>query len=224
MLAGKAVVAIWNDIAPEGRAEFYDWHINEHIPERLAIPGFRRGRRFVALNVATRPEFFTLYETDDFAVLQGPDYAARLEAPTPWTRTATSHFRHTARALAHVLHSEGPGSGGAMLTVRFDADATALQGFITLLAETMKLPRICGAHLCRADQTSSQVRTAESRERTDIEAPPTWFAVIEATDAEAILSAMDEGSLKDAGVTGPMHRGFYRVEFDGHKPGAGSGL
>ena len=25
-LAGQAVVAIWNGIAPEGRTEFYEWH------------------------------------------------------------------------------------------------------------------------------------------------------------------------------------------------------
>ena len=120
MLAGEAVIATWNGIAPEGRAEFYDWHIKEHIPERVGIPGFRRGRRYVALTPETHPEFFTLYETDTMQVLQGMDYANRLNAPTPWTRSATAHFRDTARALARVLVSEGPGMGGVLLTVRFE--------------------------------------------------------------------------------------------------------
>src|SRR6201999_3863034 len=48
MLAGEAVVAIWNGIAPEARDAFHDWHINEHMPERVGIPGFRRGRRYIA--------------------------------------------------------------------------------------------------------------------------------------------------------------------------------
>ena len=47
-LAGQAVVAIWNGIAPEGRTEFYEWHNREHMPERVGIPGFRRGRRYIA--------------------------------------------------------------------------------------------------------------------------------------------------------------------------------
>jgi hypothetical protein len=43
-LLGRAVVAIWNDIVPEERANFIDWHNREHIPERVAIEGFLRGR------------------------------------------------------------------------------------------------------------------------------------------------------------------------------------
>ena len=122
MLAGEAVIATWNGITPEGRDEFYAWHIQEHIPERVGIPGFRRGRRYVAVTPDTRPEFFTLYETDTMQVLQGVDYANRLNAPTPWTKAATAHFRDTARALARVLASEGPGMGGFLLTVRFDIE------------------------------------------------------------------------------------------------------
>jgi hypothetical protein len=41
-LAGQVAIIIWNDIAPEGRDEFYDWHLHEHIPERLRVPGFLR--------------------------------------------------------------------------------------------------------------------------------------------------------------------------------------
>ena len=48
-LAGEGAVAIWHDIAPEGRGEFYAWHGHEHMPERAAIPGFLRGRRYVAI-------------------------------------------------------------------------------------------------------------------------------------------------------------------------------
>ena len=48
-LSGSGVIAIWNDITDEGRANFYEWHDREHIPERVAIPGFLRGRRYIAL-------------------------------------------------------------------------------------------------------------------------------------------------------------------------------
>src|SRR5215470_5785138 len=75
-LAGQAVVAIWNGIAPEGRTEFYEWHNREHMPERVGIPGFRRGRRYIA-KYGT-PEFFTLYEAESPEVLVGQDYLNRL--------------------------------------------------------------------------------------------------------------------------------------------------
>src|ERR1700681_418763 len=97
LLCGQGVVAIWNGIAAEGRQDFYEWHVREHMPERNAIPGFRRGRRFRAIDDATQPEFFTLYEVDSFEVLRGEDYAARLNSPTAWTKRVTAHFHDTSR-------------------------------------------------------------------------------------------------------------------------------
>src|SRR4051812_38631448 len=96
-LAGEGVVAIWNGIRPEGRADFFEWHNREHMPERGAIPGFLRGRRDEGLDA--QPEFFTLYETASVAVLSGADYLARLTAPPEGTRRATAHFTDTARSL-----------------------------------------------------------------------------------------------------------------------------
>jgi hypothetical protein len=213
MLAGEAVIATWNGIAPEGRGEFYDWHIKEHIPERVGIPGFRRGRRYVALTPETHPEFFTLYETDTMQVLQGVDYANRLNAPTPWTRSATAHFRDTARALARVLVSEGPGMGGVLLTVRFDSEPSRIPALSTLVRRTSERPRVCGAHLGIADDAASQVRTAEAKGRTDIQPPPTWFMMVEATDAEALAEVLPEQALSEAGARAPFHRGLYRLEY-----------
>src|ERR1700730_11880409 len=93
-LAGQGVAAIWNDILPEGRADFFEWHNREHMPERVGIPGFRRGRRYIALSGA--PEFFTLYETDSPEVLVGQDYLNRLNNPTPLTqRVPPKFFRDT---------------------------------------------------------------------------------------------------------------------------------
>src|SRR5215471_6580816 len=47
-LAGRGIVTIWHDIVPEGQPDFYEWHNREHMPERMGIPGFRRGRRYIA--------------------------------------------------------------------------------------------------------------------------------------------------------------------------------
>ncbi len=66
----EGAVAIWNGIAEEGRKDFYDWHLHEHMPERLGIPGFLRGRRYRAADKETKPEFFTLYETSTFEVIR----------------------------------------------------------------------------------------------------------------------------------------------------------
>ena len=211
MLSGEAVVAIWNDITGEGRAEFYAWHLHEHMAERAAIPGFLRGRRYIATSPATQPEFFTLYEARIFAVLQGEDYLARLNAPSPWTKTATAGFRNTSRALATVLHSSGPGPGGALLTLRFDANDAQAGALIAIARGIAALPRITGAHLCRGDNAASGERTKESVGRTDIQAPPTWFMLIEATGEDALPTP----SLP---ISGPIIRGSYRLEYTQEKP------
>lgn len=213
MLAGEAVIATWNGIAPEGRAEFYAWHIHEHIPERVGIPGFRRGRRYAAVTPETHPEFFTLYETDTMQVLQGIDYANRLNAPTPWTRSATAHFRDTARALARVLLTKGPGMGGTLLTVRFQSEPERIPDLCALVTAAADRPRICGAHLCVADDAASLVSTAESQGRADIQAPPRWFVLVEATDPGAFDGLVTEAALRAAGGAAPFHRGQYRLEY-----------
>jgi hypothetical protein len=219
MLAGEAVVAIWNGIAPAGRAEFYAWHMHEHMPERVGIPGFRRGRRYVAVETGTHPEFFTLYEADTMQVLQGTDYLARLNAPTAWTRVATAAFQDTSRALARVLESRGPGMGGVILTVRFDADAAATAALSALIRETATMPRVTGAHLCAGDAAASGASTTESQGRTDIKPPPNWFAMVEATDAAALAEVLPGDALHEAGVRGDISRGIYRLEYTRTKTG-----
>ncbi len=213
MLSGEAVVAIWNDITDELRAEFYAWHLHEHMPERAAIPGFRRGRRYIAETAATRPEFFTLYEADTMGVLQGSDYLNRLNAPTQWTRSATQGFRNTSRGLARVLTSAGPGSGGYALTLRFAADRAREATLIARLRQAADAPRIAGAHLCAVDDAASGTATAESQGRSDLQAPPGWFAIVEATDPAALAPILPDEALREAGATGEIIRGCYRLEY-----------
>src|SRR5690348_577522 len=79
-LMGRAAVLIWNDVAPEGRVQFYEWHDREHMPERLSLPGFLRGRRYA--RAGHSPEWLTIYEAVDVSALVSPAYLARLNAPT----------------------------------------------------------------------------------------------------------------------------------------------
>jgi hypothetical protein len=195
-LTGKGAIVIWNDITPEGRADFYDWHHHEHMPERLAIPGFLRGSRYIAQTAETKPEYLTLYELADSGIAMSAPYLARLNAPTEWTRRATSHFRNTQRALTEVVRSEGEGPGGVMATIRF-ADSEAgeaalgkLEARTDMLIEIARLPRITGAHLCATNTTASAAKTAESRHRNDILSAPIGVILIEGCDGAAVDAAV----------------------------------
>jgi hypothetical protein len=213
MLAGEAVVAIWNGVAEEGWPFNYQWHLTEHMPERVGIPGFNRGRRFRAADSATHPALFTLYECDTMGVVQGQDYLNRLNHPTPWTREAGRHARDTSRGLARVIASHGPGVGGVMMSLRFDAPEGAQAAVAALVREAAGGVRIAGVHLCIADRAASGVVTEEKRGRADIGAPPAWFILAEATDAEALSGLLPDAALTAAGAMGPYDRGLYRLEF-----------
>ncbi|MBA4219762.1 hypothetical protein [Bosea sp. (in: a-proteobacteria)] len=217
-LAGEGAVAIWHDIAPEGRAEFYAWHGEEHMPERVGIPGFLRGRRYVAIDADL--EFFNLYEAQSVEVLKGQDYAARVNAPTPWTFSAVKHFRSVARAICRVSHTSGPAQGGLIATLRYDVPdniasahkAALLRGLVPDLLATRG---VAGVHLLTADAQASGIATAEQKARGVDNAVPRWVLLVEGwgDEAEFVALARDQlaaEALQALGGEGPFSLGLYR--------------
>jgi hypothetical protein len=218
-LAGEGAICIWNDILPESRADFYAWHNEEHMPERVGIPGFKRGRRYIAVGGTTQPEYFTLYETESYEVLVGQDYLNRLNAPTPRTKTTTANFRNTSRALTRVHASQGLGPGGILATIRFGCSsgtgpALASKMAAGALQELVTLPQITGVHLCMTDSAASSVRTAESKDRSDIQAAPDGVLLIEGCSPDLVKAAMDMAHrhILACGALGPV-AGLYRLEY-----------
>jgi hypothetical protein len=215
-LLGNAVVAIWNDILPEARSNFIEWHNREHIPERVAIVGFRRGRRYFSDLGA--PEYFTLYEAEDETTLTAPEYLERLNNPTSWTRQATSAFRNTLRGICRVVFSDGCGDGGFMLTLRFDAvpeQAGALERHLvtSVLPPLAEIEGVSGVHLCIADQSASHIDTTERRNKqVDV---PRWIVLIEGSRSDAVEkagNALLAGGPERHGAVGPFARGLYLLE------------
>ncbi len=66
---------------PAMEEEFNAWYDEEHLPERLAIPGFRSARRWVSERT-----YLATYELDSAAVLTSRQYLSFFEKPTPWSR------------------------------------------------------------------------------------------------------------------------------------------
>lgn len=226
-LAGQGVVAIWHDLLPSARDAFYQWHNREHMPERCAIPGFQRGRRYIAS--AGGPEYFNLYEADSPQVLAGPDYLERLNNPTPWTKEVVASFRHVARSIGRVLYSAGVGQGGAMLTMRFDpSDATA-SGFEQAMCNRLLPPLIdeigiAGVHLCRTDDAVSRIETAERQSRAGDTLIPQWFVLLEGGSSTAIEAAAAQlrDRMSPLGVT-DWDQASYRLEHQRCKQAIGRG-
>lgn len=214
MLAGQAVMVNWSDVAVENRPAYYQWHGPEHMVGRVGIPGFRRGRRYLA--VRANRDFLVLYEVDDISVLTGQDYMAKANHPSPLTRRTTKLIRNSARALAKVKLSLGIGQGGFMLTLRFDAregreDQLGRYLMDEALPRVADMAGIVGAHLCVADQTASTVVPVERQGRPTT--VPNWIVLIEGISLEAIESACDaqlpKAALYKDGGTAAVERDTY---------------
>jgi hypothetical protein len=112
------ILAIWNDCAGGREADFEHWFQSEHLAERLAVPGFRRGRRYEAVSGA--PKYFVFYLTDAPEVLTSPAYLDRVNNPTALTVEMMSNvFRNMNRTVCSIAEQRGAVRGTWAVTSRF---------------------------------------------------------------------------------------------------------
>jgi len=90
MAKGILIAAMdFSDVAPD---EFDDWYDTEHLPERLAVPGFINAERWLG---TTNPKHsVALYDLDEVGVLHSAPYRAVGGANgSPWTKRVTGRTR-----------------------------------------------------------------------------------------------------------------------------------
>src|SRR5215469_16160685 len=115
-LLGKAAVAMWWNVRAETRSEFGDWRSHEHFPERLSIPGFRRGSRWMSTSDAEG--FFVLYELAEYETLTSKGYLDRLNHPTPWSTKMMPHHLGMVRSQCRIAASFGAGVAASLATIQ----------------------------------------------------------------------------------------------------------
>jgi hypothetical protein len=77
------------EVDPAHDAEFNRWYDEEHLPERMACPGFLRGRRFRS---AENPmKYLALYDLAGPQTLQSEEYR-KMTVSSPW-RDRTGAYR-----------------------------------------------------------------------------------------------------------------------------------
>lgn len=218
-LLGTGVLAIWNGIAASADDDFVAWHVREHIPERVGLPGFLRGRRYVAID--GKPKYFNFYETADLSALTSEAYRARLNAPTEWTRRVIAQFTGTSRTACDLAASFGRGEGAWIETIRLSAaaDASAFKAAIAekILRPASEAPGIVGAHLLQGQQTASAGDTTEKKLRVQPDQVADWVVLIEGIEQDAISAIRRDVASNDAlthqGAKPPIERGLYRLQF-----------
>ena len=217
---GQAILAFWADVEAAGEGDYNDWHTREHMPERCGVPGFLRGRRYIA--VAATPKYFMMYETETLETLAGPAYLERLNNPTPWTRKCLALFRNSNRTACRTTLSIGRGIGGAMATVRLGpapGGEASLRQWLTgeALPKLLERPGISAAHLCEADVATTTVKTAEKSIRDKPDELARWVLLLEGIDPDVVGRACREAlgakALETHGSESGAITGVYALHY-----------
>ena len=79
--APPVVLAVSMSVPPAVEPDLEAYYDQEHYPMLLAVPGWRRARRFV-LTAGTGPKYLSLHEIDSEAAFDHPGYKAAIS--TPW--------------------------------------------------------------------------------------------------------------------------------------------
>lgn len=214
-LLGSGALAMWWDMAPALRAEFEDWHSHEHFPERMGIPGFRRGTRWA--DIEGGEGFFVLYELADYETLTSAPYLERLNDPTPWSTRMMPHHRNMVRSQCRVLESFGSAAAGFLATLRLspkDNRDEALRNHLQqALSQLPAMPGIVGGHLLRTDTPAGQ-QTQEQKIRGG-DAAADWIVLVAGYDQAVLRSLLSERfgprTLVDAGPE--LNASMFRLSF-----------
>jgi hypothetical protein len=216
-MLGSAAVAMWWNVPPEVRAEWEDWHTHEHMPERLAIPGFLRGTRWVAYS--GEPSYFVLYETRDLKTMTSGAYLDRLNNPTLWSRKMMPYHRNMVRSLCRVRAAFGGGLAQATATIRFSPPPGGPASLLEWLADERLalLPKrrgLCAAYLLESLPADPAQSTEEQKIR-GMDAQADCVLLISGYDVEALeaIVAAELNELEAHGALPGRVAALYRCAY-----------
>jgi len=222
-------MAFWADIATPHQPAYQRWHNNEHIPERLSIPGFVRGRRYRSVREDSR--FLMYYDTTSLDVLTSAAYLARLNAPTPRTRAALRWFSNGNRSAYHLVDALGAPERAAPPVIAVATFASPT-GAATASEEIRQLRRASMQRLAassglervleyRLDDAGSTVSTGEASVHHAAPSAVSGLLVLHSQDlalldAASAWQALDSAAAQWASLNAletPPRMDVYSLEF-----------
>jgi hypothetical protein len=208
----SAFLALWNDIERGREAEYDAWHTREHVPERVAAPGFLGGRRYVDRGHPVH-RYFTLYDVADLGAFRTPQYRDLLDNPTDWSAAMRPSFRNFLRVPCAQEHAAGFGLGAGLAVVRLALPS----GTRPLREEVAAFAAAPGMVRARLGRRTEGLPTAAWRQApAEPGAPDEFDAVLllEALDRSAAQQAFDEACQRFwAGAAPTDVGGVYDLAF-----------
>ena len=97
---GNTILMVMMDVDPEDEEEFHCWYNQQHIPERLEIPGYVSARRFkLESGDDGMLKYLCIWEMDDSSAMEHEMYKAQSTDPTALYERVTKTVKARARAV-----------------------------------------------------------------------------------------------------------------------------
>ena len=108
---GKTVLVVTMEVDESDEAEFNKWYNEQHLPERMAIPGYVSARRFKLEgdNNSNALKYLCIWEMDDGSPLQSEMYKSQNARPTELYLRVNGTIKSRTRGLYTQIYPE-PGT------------------------------------------------------------------------------------------------------------------
>ena len=96
---GGTALVVMMDVDPQNEVEFNRWYDEEHLTERLEIPGYISARRFKLEEGEGMLKYLCIWELEDGSPLESAEYKAQRERPSELRDRALGYVTQRARGL-----------------------------------------------------------------------------------------------------------------------------
>jgi hypothetical protein len=194
---GTGLLMVWADVPADKEADFNRWYNEEHLAERLAVPGFLSAARYEA--VKGGPKHLAVYEVESPAVLESAAYKKVTDNPTPWTKRCSPQHIGTnfIRNIYTMIHPRavtpavaGAGMAPALQLGRMDVppevDAEFNEWYNTVYVPNYeKVPGVIRGRRYRAVVGAPTYLTYYEFEHPKVSENPEWHAQRDAVPVSA---------------------------------------
>jgi hypothetical protein len=203
-LEGSGALVLWIDVAPALQAETDAWYVDEHLPDRVRVAGYRRASRYVA--VSGSPRYLSVFEADTPQALASDGYLSLVRQISPQSQRIRAGFSNVARNTFTVRASAARARGGLVASLRLvpaaapdgSAPSAALAVIDALVPRLLMEHCIVGAHWL---QSAPEVRATMDAVRAvgTADAAVDHVLLVEATQAHE-LDALRQGPLSETAL------------------------
>ena len=106
MPVGHTVLVVTMEVDPEDEAEFNKWYNEQHLPERMEIPGYVSARRFKLEEGDGALTYLCIWELEDGSPLQSQMYKDQQADPTALYERVNKTIKARTRGLYRQIYPE----------------------------------------------------------------------------------------------------------------------